>query len=63
MKRRSSHAVDAAFARDYGEGDRTLEWWHAEGAPYYADLAGRTEGDTVLICERFRVVYVERPTQ
>ena len=57
--------VDARFAYDYGEGDRSLAWWRAHLWAYYVDecaslgrQAGRqAEGDMPLVCERFRVVF------
>ena len=53
--------VDAAFALDYGEWDRTLETWKqrswAINARRCAGL-GRTPAPGMpLVCERFRVVY------
>lgn len=53
--------VDAAFAYDYGEGDRTVEWWRQNLWEYYAE-EGRALGrephqDMPLVCERFQVVY------
>ncbi len=53
--------VDAQFAHDYGEGDRTLTWWRKEIWAYYVEECHRfgkqaTE-DMPLICERFKVVY------
>lgn len=57
-------AVDAAFARDYGEGDRTLAWWLRELGAYYreefAALGLATAADAAdpeLLCERFRVLH------
>ena len=53
--------VDTGFVRDYGEGDRTLEWWRTEVWDHYREecsLLGRTPSqDMPLICERFVVVY------
>jgi len=53
--------VDAQFAYEYGEGDRTLEGWRKMFRPYYAKacagLGRELSGDTPLICERFRVIY------
>lgn len=53
--------IDAAFARDYGEWDRTLATWRRECGAYYATLAGRLgllwSQDTPLLCERFRLVF------
>jgi uncharacterized protein YhfF len=58
-------AVDAQFAYDEGEGDRTLESWR-EGHWQYFDRALPRIGkqptpDMLLVCERFRVLYRARP--
>ncbi len=57
--------VDATFAYDYGEGDRTLEGWYRVFGPYYAELCEETgrelSSHTALVCERFRVIFPERP--
>lgn len=53
--------VDAAFAADYGEGERTLPWWREHLGAYYARMCaarGWSFGDlTPMICKRFRVVF------
>lgn len=53
--------VDAGFAADYGEGDRTLVWWREHLGDYYAQEAaalGRPfSGETQLVCKRFRVAH------
>jgi uncharacterized protein YhfF len=53
--------VDAAFARDYGEGDRTLEWWREHMFAWYAsqcrEIGVEATEDMPLICERFEVMY------
>jgi uncharacterized protein YhfF len=55
------NAVDAQFAYDYGEEERTLEWWRgALWASYQkicADLGKESSPDMLLVCERFKVVY------
>lgn len=56
--------VDERFARDYGEGDRTLAWWRENVGAYYENRCSSlsmtfTEG-IPLICERFEVVYSAR---
>jgi uncharacterized protein YhfF len=52
--------VDAAFAKAYGEWDRTLETWRAKNFAYYTELAKELGGtmteDTELLCEWFEVV-------
>lgn len=53
--------VDERFARDYGEGDRSLAWWRQNLWRYYEQECrshSRTPSeDMPLICERFEVVY------
>jgi uncharacterized protein YhfF len=53
--------VDANFVRDYGEGDRTLEWWRTEVWDHYrrecVALGREPTDDMPLICERFTVVF------
>jgi uncharacterized protein YhfF len=53
--------VDEEFARDYGEGDRTLAWWRPNLWRYYEQecrsLSRTPSEDMPLICERFEVVY------
>ena len=53
--------VDAAFAYDYGEWDRTLATWRAQCWAAYASecqALGKTPTpDLPLVCERFVVIY------
>ncbi len=53
--------VDAAFAYDYGEWDRTLETWRAHcwafNAPHCHALRKAPTPEMPLVCERFKVVY------
>jgi len=55
--------IDAAFARDYGEGDRTLAWWQTHLWDHYVEectALGRTPAvEMPLLCERFTLVYHE----
>jgi uncharacterized protein YhfF len=57
------NAVDAAFAWEYGEGDRTLDWWQTHLWDYNARECARLNRppapDMPIICERFRLVYAE----
>ncbi|WP_426956813.1 ASCH domain-containing protein [Muricoccus radiodurans] len=46
--------VDEGFARDYGEWDGTLPTWRREMIAFHE---GRADLATVLLCERFRVVW------
>ena len=56
--------VDAAFARDEGEGDRTLTSWRAAHEHYFASQGRILTGDTLLVCERFKLVHTfAAPTQ
>jgi uncharacterized protein YhfF len=54
-------AVDAQFAWDEGEGDRTLAWWLPAHRRYYARQAARDGfviDDTITtVFERFAVVW------
>jgi uncharacterized protein YhfF len=58
----SIEEIDSTFAHDYGEGDKTLVWWKENAAKFYEKIAkslGKIPSkDMVLICERFRVVFV-----
>jgi len=47
--------VDAAFAHDEGEGDRSLAFWRSAHRAYFTRL-GQFAEDMPLCCERFRVV-------
>jgi uncharacterized protein YhfF len=47
--------VDAAFAYDEGEGDRSLAYWREAHRRYFTRL-GQFAEDMLLHCERFRVV-------
>jgi uncharacterized protein YhfF len=53
--------VDAAFAYDYGEGNRTLEWWREHVYAWYAnqcrEMGVEPTEEMPLLCERFEVVY------
>lgn len=49
--------VDPAFARDEGEGDRSLPGWREGHQAYFARNGGFSP-DMILVCERFRLVEV-----
>ena len=49
--------VDAAFARDEGEGDRSLAYWRQAHRRYFGRLGKFSEG-MMLMCERFRLVEI-----
>jgi len=49
--------VDAAFAHEEGEGDRSLTYWRQAHRNYFGRL-GRFSEDMTLMCERFRLVEV-----
>jgi uncharacterized protein YhfF len=53
--------VDAQFAYDYGEGDRTLDGWRETFWRYYScacvECGHEMSEDALLVCEHFRVVY------
>ncbi len=49
--------VDAAFAHDEGEGDRSLAYWRDAHRRYFGRL-GRFSEDMTLMCERFRLIEI-----
>jgi uncharacterized protein YhfF len=49
--------VDATFAHDEGEGDRSLAYWRDAHRRYFGRL-GKFREDMMLMCERFRLVEV-----
>jgi uncharacterized protein YhfF len=54
---RRYNEVDAAFAREEGEGDRSLDHWREAHRRYFTRM-GRFSEDMMLMCERFRLVEV-----
>ena len=58
---RAYNAVDAGFAYDEGEGDRSLAYWrrvHWEAFSRECSLIGCEPAETMpLVCVRFRMVY------
>ena len=58
---RAFNAVDAQFAYDEGEDDRTMESWRREHWKFFSRVLpkiGKTPtSEMPLVCERFRVVY------
>ena len=55
LTQRRFHDVDAAFAFDEGEGDRSLAYWRQAHRTYFTRL-GTFAPDMLLYCERFRLV-------
>lgn len=55
--------VDAQFAFEEGEGDRTLAYWRKAHWEYFsrvlASIGKEPNEDMPLVCERFRVIYKE----
>ena len=49
--------VDAAFAFEEGEGDRSLDYWRSAHRTYFG-RQGKFREDMTLMCERFRLVAV-----
>jgi uncharacterized protein YhfF len=49
--------VNAAFAYEEGEGDRSLAYWREAHRRYFGRL-GKFSEDMMLMCERFRLVEV-----
>ena len=54
---RRFNEVEAAFAFDEGEGDRSLGFWRDAHRSYFTRL-GRFSDTMMLMCERFRLVEV-----
>lgn len=58
---RAFNAVDAQFAYEEGEDDRTLASWRTEHQRYFTRTlaaSGHTFAETMpLVCERFRLLY------
>ena len=54
---RRYNEVDAAFAHDEGEGDRSLAYWRSAHRNYFG-RRGKFSEDMMLMCERFRLVEV-----
>ena len=54
---RRYNEMDAAFAYEEGEGDRSLAYWRQAHRNYFGRL-GRFSEDMMLMCERFRLVEV-----
>ncbi len=57
LTQRRYDEVDAAFAYDEGEDDRSLEAWRRAHRNYFT-RKGQFAPDMMLYCERFRVVRV-----
>lgn len=57
LTRRRFGEVDAAFAHDEGEGDRSLAWWREAHRRYFT-RRGEFSPDMELYCERFRLIEV-----
>ena len=55
VKRRRFPEVDATFARDEGEGDRSLDYWRRAHSGYFT-RRGEFSPDMELYCERFRLI-------
>ena len=53
--------VDAAFAHDEGEGDRTLDSWRRGHWEYFTNEAAKLgfpfDENSIVCCERFRLVF------
>ena len=57
LNRRRFGEVDAAFAYDEGEGDRSLAYWRKAHTEYFT-RRGELSPDIELYCERFRLVEI-----
>jgi len=57
LMRRRFRDVDADFAYEEGEGDRSLEFWRRAHTNYFT-RRGEFSPDMELYCERFRLVEI-----
>ena len=57
LVRRRFGEVDAAFAHDYGEGDRSLDDWRRMHTAYFTRRR-EFSPDMELYCERFRLIEI-----
>lgn len=61
IRQRPYNEVDAQFAYDEGEGDRSLQYWRDVHWTFFSrscERIGRDISETMpLLCERFEVVY------
>ena len=62
MTYRRYSEVDAAFAHDEGEGDRSLAFWRDAHRRYFG-RQGKFSEDMMLMCERFRLVEILEPAE
>jgi uncharacterized protein YhfF len=49
--------VDAAFAWDEGEGDRTLDWWRRAHIRFFERQGLSIDDDTLMVLERFELLW------
>jgi uncharacterized protein YhfF len=67
IRQRPFNEVDAEFAFDEGEGDRTLEYWREGHRSYFSREALENDlafSDSALICcERFELLFSVEPVQ
>ena len=58
---RPYNEVDAQFAAEEGEGDRTLDYWRAAHWTFFSrtlpKIGKEPTPDMPLVCERFHVIY------
>jgi uncharacterized protein YhfF len=57
LTRRRFEDVDSPFARDEGEGDRSLKYWRRAHTEYFT-RQGTFSRSMDLYCERFRLVEI-----
>ncbi len=57
VERRRFEEVDAAFAHEEGEGDRSLAYWRRAHTDYFT-RRGEFQPGMEVYCERFRLVEV-----
>ncbi len=57
------NTVDAQFAYDEGEGDRSLEYWRQAHRRFFgrtcAEIGKQLSEDMPVVCERFKVLFAK----
>ena len=63
MEVKPFNMVDAQFAYDEGEGDRSLEYWRQAHWRFFegtcAEIGRELSDDMPVVCERFKVLFVK----
>lgn len=61
IERKRFLEVEADFAYEEGEGDRSLNYWRDAHRTFFERQPYDWSEDTLLICERFKLVHIFEP--